>query len=285
VVCVLGAATLWGTTGTSQALAGGVLSPVWFGALRLAFAALFFMALAVATGALKRHPWQGLSPAAAVGAGLCMAVCNPAFFAGVQRTGVAVGTAIALGSGPLWAGMLQAVFQRQPPGAAWWLGTAVAGGVLLSTAGGGLALSWAGIVLCLAAGLSYAVYALLNQRMVGQVPAPFIVLAAFGLAALVALPAAAVQAGLPTLGTREWVAVACAGVVTAGLGYLLFSHALHHVRPATAVALALMEPVVAFALAVSLLAEPAGLAAVAGLALVVAGVLGVVRTELGRRRG
>lgn len=286
VACVLGAATLWGTTGTSQALAGGVLSPVWFGALRLAFAALFFMALAVATGALKRRAWQGLSPAAAVGAGLCMAVYNLAFFAGVQRTGVAVGTAIALGSGPLWAGMLQAVFQRQPPGAAWWLGTAVAvaGGVLLSTAGGGLALSWAGIVLCLAAGLSYAVYALLNQRMVGQVPAPVMVLAAFGPAALMALPAAAVQAGLPTLGAREWVAVAYAGVVTAGLGYLLFSHALHHVPPATAVTLALMEPVVAFVLAASVLAEPAGLAAVAGLALVVAGVLGVVRTELGRRR-
>ena len=113
VVCVVGAAMLWGTTGTSQALAGGALSSLWFGALRLLFAALFFLAFAALTGALRRAAWAGLSPGAAIGAGLCMAAYNLSFFAGVKLTGVGLGTAIALGSGPLWAGLLQAVFQRQ----------------------------------------------------------------------------------------------------------------------------------------------------------------------------
>lgn len=287
IACVIAAAALWGTTGTSQALAGGSLPSLWFGALRLAFAALFFVAFAAATGGLVRRAWQGLPPLAAVGAGLCMAAYNLAFFAGVKLTGVGVGTAIALGSGPIWAGLLQAVFQRQPPTAAWWAGTAVAiaGGVLLTAGGGVMAVAPAGVGLCLGAGLSYAVYTLLNKHMVGRAPASSITLAAFAVAALVALPAAALQAGAPAPGVRDLVAVAYTGIVTAGVGYLLFSVALHHIRPATGVTLALTEPVVAFALAVLLLGEPASAAAVGGLALVVAGVLGVVRTELAPARG
>lgn len=286
VFCVVGAAMLWGTTGTSQVLAGGSLSSLWFGALRLLFAALFFLAFAAVTGALTRRAWQGLTPKAAVGAGLCMAAYNLTFFAGVKLTGVGVGTAIALGSGPIWAGLLQAWFQRQPPTATWWVGTAVAivGGALLSLGGGSEAVSPFGVTLCLASGLSYAVYTLLNKRMVGHAPASSITLSAFAVAALVALPVAALQTGLPSLGLRDLAAVAYTGIITAGVGYLLFSFALHHIRPATAVTLALTEPVVAFLLAVLLLGEPASVAAFSGLALVVAGVLGVVRTELSIQR-
>lgn len=286
VVCVVAAAMLWGTTGTSQALAGGTLSSLWFGALRLLFAALFFLAFAALTGALKRSAWEGLSPRAAIGAGLCMAAYNLSFFAGVKLTGVGLGTAIALGSGPLWAGLLQAVFQHQPPTTAWWMGTAVAiaGGVLLSLGGGTESVSPPGVALCLGSGLSYAVYTLLNKRMVGHAPASSITLAAFGLAAFMALPAAAFHAGWPGLDVRDLIAVVYTGMVTAGVGYLLFSFALHHVKPATAVTLALTEPVVAFMLAVWLLDEPASVAAVSGLALVVAGVFGVVRSELSTQK-
>ena len=178
VVCVTGAAILWGTTGTSQALAGGSLSSLWFGAMRLTFAAVFFLVFAAATRGLTRRAWQNLPRAVALGAGLCIAVYNLAFFAGVKLTGVGVGTAIALGSGPIWAGVLQAVFQRQPPAAARWGGTvtAITGGVLLSAGHRIQELSAPGIVLCLISGLAYAVYTLLNKRMVGLAPASSITL-------------------------------------------------------------------------------------------------------------
>lgn len=286
VVCVVAAAMLWGTTGTSQALAGGALSPIWFGALRLLFAAVFFVVFAAVTGALDRSAWQGLTPQTAIGAGLCMAAYNLTFFAGVKFTGVGVGTAIALGSGPIWAGLLQAIFQRQAPTTAWWAGTTVAivGGVLLSLGGGSAAVSPLGVLLCLGSGLSYSIYTLLNKRMVGHAPAASITLAAFGVAALVALPAAALQTGWPSLHARDLIAVAYTGMVTAGAGYLLFSFALHHLRPATAVTLALTEPVVAFMLAALILEEPASHTAFSGLALVLAGVLAVIRTELSNQR-
>lgn len=119
VLCVMAAAALWGTTGTSQALAGGGLSSLWFGALRLCFAALFFAVFAAVTQPWLRRAWQGLAPRDALGAGLCMAVYNLAFFAGVKLTGVAIGTAIALGSGPIWRGscrLYSSVNRPRPPG-------------------------------------------------------------------------------------------------------------------------------------------------------------------------
>lgn len=105
---VLSAALLWGTTGTAQSLAPAELSPYWVGALRLLVAALFFVPWLVRPR--PALPWRGI-----VAAALCMSVYNLAFFAGVKASGVAVGTAVALGSGPLWAGLLQALISRRAP--------------------------------------------------------------------------------------------------------------------------------------------------------------------------
>jgi len=283
---VLAAAALWGTTGTAQSLAQGQLSAGWFGALRLVVAAAFFAFYAWATQRGARDaasqgplPWSGV-----LGAGVCMAVYNLAFFAGVRLTGVGLGTAIALGSGPLWAGVLQAVVARQLPSARWWMGTvaAVGGGVLmtLSSGGAGHAASAGGIALCLAAGLSYAVYTLINKSLVRRASAASITLRAFGVAALLALPAAWIDGGAPTPAASDYWAVLYVGVVTAGVAYLLFSHALQHISAATGVTLALAEPVVAFTLATLVLREQPGALAFGGLLLVVLGVLVVVRAEL-----
>ncbi len=283
VTLVLAAAALWGTTGTAQALSGQALPALWFGALRLVVAALFFAVFAAITlrgAALRRAPLPKL---ALLGAGLAMAVYNLTFFAGVRATGVAVGTAVALGSGPVWAGILQSLIARQVPPRGWWVGTllAVAGGVLMTGVGSAaLAVDALGIALCLASGLAYAVYTLANKQLVPVAPAATITLAAFSVAALVAVPAAWLDSGLPTLRAADLAAVLYVGVVTAGVAYLLFSHALHHVSAATGVTLALAEPVVAFVLALVVVGERPSVWAFAGLVLVIAGVAVVVRAEL-----
>lgn len=283
---VLTAACLWGATGTAQAFSSGELSSPWFGALRLAVAALFFAAWAAVAG----HGAGGTAhadplPMAAVGgAGLCMAVYNLAFFAGVRLTGVGVGTAVALGSGPVWAGLLQALVTRQAPTVAWWAGTAlaVAGGVAMTLGSPGTAVQAgaSGIALCLLSGLSYAVYTLLSKRLVGAGSTPRITLNTFGLAALIALPVAWLQGGPPTVTPVDIVAVAYVGIVTAGLAYLLFTQALRHISAATGVTLALAEPVMAFLLAVMVVGEAGSWVSLAGLLAVVSGVWVVVRAEL-----
>jgi DME family drug/metabolite transporter len=285
VLLVLAAAVLWGTTGTAQSFAGDGLSSAWVGALRLAVAAVFFGAwLAMAGRARGPEPappawsWGGVFAAAA-----CMAVYNLAFFAGVRATGVAVGTAVALGSGPVWAGLIEAIWQRRRPTAAWWAGTGVAVvGVALLVTGpgrGGEAGAW-GVVLCLLAGLSYALYALLNKSLVASAPAAPVTAAVFAVAAVLALPPAALIAGPPLLQARDAAVLLWLGVMSTGVAYLLLSHALRHLAGSTAVTLALAEPVTAFALAVVVVGEQPERAAWVGLALVVAGLAIVVRREV-----
>lgn len=286
VALVLAAAALWGTTGTAQSLAPPALASVWVGALRLAVAGLFFGAwLAVAQAR------RGAAPAAAaplpwplvVAAAACMAAYNLAFFAGVRALGVAVGTALAIGSGPLWGGLLQAVFARRPPAGVWWAGTvlAVAGGVLLVGEGARTAaVSLGGVLACLAAGLSYAAFALLNHGLVARAEPGRVTGAVFALAALLALPAALAMAGVPHIGTRDLLVVAWLGVASTGVAYLLFSHGLRHISGATGVSLALFEPVTAFVLAVVVVGERPGGMAVAGLLAVLAGLALVVRAEV-----
>lgn len=292
VALVLGAAMLWGTTGTAQTFVGEQLSSQWFGALRLAVAALFFAAFAAITqrGAVPRQ--SALPCKELIGAGICMAVYNLAFFSGVRATGVAMGTAVALGSGPLWAGMLQAAITRRPPARVWWLGTAVAvsGGVLMSLSGAASSngLNVLGVGFCLLSGLSYAVYSLLTQRVLTcanePLPAATVTLWAFGIAAALALAFAFAQSGPPVVRSADWVSVCYVGVVTAGIAYLLYANALKHIHAATGVTLALGEPVTAFALAVLVVGERPGWMALAGLVLVVGGVCVVVRSELKPKR-
>lgn len=283
VALVLAAALLWGTTGTAQSFAPPALASVWVGALRLVAAAGFFaVVLAVGSRRLPRGlPWPGIAAAA-----VCMTAYNLAFFAGVRASGVAVGTAIALGSGPVWAGLLQALVSRSAPSGLWWAGTALAvggGALMIAGAGGAQPLSAAGIALCLTAGLSYAVYALVNKAMVAQAEPGAVTGAIFALAALLALPIAAALAGTPVLAARDLAIVAWLGVMSTGVAYLLFAHALRHISGATAVALALGEPVTAFVLALAIVGERPQAAAYAGLAAVLAGLGLVIRAELRSR--
>ena len=280
IAMVLLAAMLWGTTGTAQSLAPAGLSPYWVGALRLVIASAFFAMLAWPA----RSPrGDGLRWRAALLAGACVAVYNLSFFAGVKAAGVALGTALAIGSGPIWAGLLQTVLQRRLPAPVWWLGTllGVAGGAAMALDGGASARApWSGMALCLLAGLAYAVYALTNKRLVAQAGAAAVNLAVFGSAALLSLPAALLLGGPPQLSAGSWGVVLYLGLVATGLAYLLFSTALRHISGATGVTLALAEPVTAFGLAIAVVGESPSAMAYGGLAAVLAGLLLVIWSEL-----
>lgn len=281
---VLCAAVLWGTTGTAQSLAPAALSPYWVGALRLVIASAFFALLALPAwlrpACAPRLPWGPV-----LLAGACVAVYNLSFFAGVKASGVALGTAIAIGSGPIWAGLLQTVAQRRWPAPAWWAGAllGVAGGAAMALDGAQrLPLSPLGVGLCLLAGLAYAGYALLNQRVVLQAGAALANLAVFGTAALLSVPLAGALAGRLDATASTWGVVLYLGLVATGLAYLLFSHALRAISGATAVTLALAEPVAAFVLAIAVVGETPSALAFVGLGGVLAGLGVVVWAELRR---
>ncbi len=285
MLMVLLAAMLWGTTGTAQSLVPAGLPAHWVGALRLLVAGLFFavyIPFELGVGDLlqkyRQLPWRYVVLAAA-----CVAAYNLSFFAGVKAGSVAVGTAIAIGSGPIFAGLMQAVFLRQPPGRVWWLGTllAVAGGCLMVAGGVQNAQTSAqGVALCLLAGLAYAAYTLLSKKMVSDANASMVAQFTFSLAALLAATLAFGVSGLPHTTPGGWVVVLYLGAIATGFAYLLFTHALRHIASSTAVSIVLVEPLTAFCLAIVVVGERPGVSGFAGLGLVMAGLALVVRDAL-----
>jgi DME family drug/metabolite transporter len=284
IAMALTAAGLWGTTGTAQTFASSQTSPYWIGALRLVIASIFFIACVLSgrfhqrgTGAMPAAVWFW-----AVLGGIAIAAYNLSFFAGVKASGVAVGTGVAIGSGPVWVGLLQALIARKTPGPVWWLGSAcaVAGIGLMQLDGAAVTrFDGGGLGLCLLAGLAYASYTIIAKHLVGLTTPPMASFLVFSVAALVAVPVAAlVSPGLVT-SPATWLMVSYLGVVVTGVAFLLFSHALRRVSAASCVTLSLAEPVTAFVLAILVVGEQPGAMAYGGLGLVVLGLLCVVWTE------
>src|SRR4051812_40634573 len=181
---VLLAALCFGTTGTSQALGPGGLSPAGVGAARI----LIGGALLVLVG---RAGLRRLSPRPLLVAAAGVATYQLCFFAAVADTGVAVGTIVALGSAPAPAGALEWALERRAPSRGWAAATALAcaGVAMLALAGADAAVSLPGVLLALGAGGSYAAYTLAAKRLLQAGHAPETVMAgAFGLGAVLLLP-------------------------------------------------------------------------------------------------
>ena len=284
IILILTAAVLWGTTGTAQTFAPLTLSSYWVGAIRLLVAGGFFVLwLGVrdirqfSVARLQALPWSMILIAA-----LGITTYNLAFFAGVRSTSVAIGTAIALGSGPVWAGILQStIYRRMPPGG-WWIAlTICVTGLVLTTTGSedSIDLTVQGVSLCLLSGLAYAVYALATKQIVTNASASVATTAVFVLAAAVAAPVAWALTGQPVIGTTDVAVVLWLGLVATGIAYLLFSTGLQFVSSSTGVALALAEPIAAVCLAILVVGErPSGLS-LAGLAMLLVGLALIVHQE------
>jgi drug/metabolite transporter, DME family len=275
---VLLAAICFGTTGTAQAVGPGG-SPVAVGAARIVLGGLL-LAL-VARGLRVRMPRIG---AALIGMATAVAVYQLSFFAAVKLTGVAVGTVVAIGSGPAAAGALGLLVNGERLSARWAQATILAAiGVLLLAGDGGASVDLTGVALAVTSGVGYATYTVLSKRMLDAGEAPEGVMAAgFGGAAVLLLPALVV-AGPGFLGTPGGLAMAAylAAVPTA-LAYVLFSHGLRHMSSGETATLVLAEPLTAAVLGVVALGEHPSPTAGIGALLVLAGLL-VLAAPGGRR--
>lgn len=269
---VLVAAVLFGTTGTAQAL-GPELEPLAVGAARIAVGAVLLGAIAaLATDRSAR----GLGGPATLVAGACVAVYQATFFVALADTGVAVGTVVAIGSAPAFAGLLAWAFAGERPHWRWAAATALASsGVALLVLGGGAAgsVSTPGVALALVSGAGYAGYAVVSKRMLDTGAAPESVMAAvFGTGALLLL---GVFALVPAGGLLSPGGAALAlylGAIPTALAYVLFARGLGRIGAGETATLTLAEPLTAAALGVVALGERPGLAAGAGAALVLGGL-------------
>lgn len=284
---MVGAAILFGTTGTAQALGPEGMNPLSVGAVRQFSGGLILAAVGVIAWLLHRGvrtPRLTAKLGWVVLGGAAIMAFQATFFAGTQANGVAVGTVIALGSSPLFAGLFEWFGGTRPSGR-WLVATAVAvvGLVLLSGAvGAARALDPLGVALSLVAGASYAGYAVcaatLLRRGVQAVISTTAILGASGVIAALILP----FTNLSWLAQpRGLAAAAWLGPVTVAAAYLLMGTALRTLSAASAITLGLAEPITAATLGVLVLGETLSAGQWVGLATVLAGVL-IAGTERSR---
>lgn len=272
---ILAAAVLWGTTGTAQAFTPEGTQPMTVGTMRLAIGAIALAFLAAYRGELNsvRH-WRSWPVATTLIAAAGIAA-SQIFFAAVARTGVAVGTIVGIGSTPIAAGILVFLIRRDRPGRRWMATTALAilGCATLILASDSIRTDLLGIFLAVAAGTIYALYAMLSKDLLNTKPAGAVLTVTFSVGVLFLLPI--LFAGdLSWLREPRGIAVAMhLGVVTVGVGYLLFTIGLSAVPVATAVTLTLAEHLTAGLLGVFVLGEKLTAPAVVGIALLLVGLL------------
>jgi len=292
---VVVAAALWGTTGTATHFAPGVPASV-FGAVTFGVGGLVLAALA-GRGALRAVAAVGTRRWVMLGAG-SLVVYAVAFYAALADAGVALGTTVAIGSSPVFAGLVEwaAAGRRVTP--RWVVATlvSVAGMVLVTlaragdpVADGSLAL---GLVWALLAGLTYALYSWAvagGMRALPSAGAPRggrgLVGAVFGLAAVPLLVLLAVSGGPSLADPDHWAVFVYLALVPTAVGHALYAAGLRSVDASVATLLSLLEPVVAAVLAVLVVGEHLGAAGWAGVVLVVVGlaVLGLPGARVRRR--
>jgi DME family drug/metabolite transporter len=204
-----------------------------------------------------------------------MAAYQLCFFAAVARTGVAAGTVVAIGSGPVVAGLLGWLVNREAPGWPWAVATLLAtlGCALLGLSGGSVSIDPIGILLALGAGASYAVYVLASKGLVAAQRPEAAMGVVFALGALLLTPLFFLQ-NFGWLAKPSGIAVALhLGIVTTALAYALFAEALTTTPVATAVTLTLGEPLTATLLGVLVLRESLNATATAGVVLLLVGLV------------
>ncbi|GHH86571.1 DMT family transporter [Streptomyces capitiformicae] len=288
---ILTSAVLWGTTGAAGSLAPKAAPAATVGCAGLVLGGILLFltsrgARCLPVGCTRRERWL-----LALGA-LAVAGYPVTFYPAVARTGVAVATVIALGSAPVFAGLLAWITGQARPTARWAGATtaAVLGCTLLvlgpTLTGHATPMDLTGVALAACGGLSYATYSLIGGRLIttGH-PSDAVMGVLFGAAGLLVLPLV-VFLDAHWLVTARGAAVAgYLALFTVWLAYRLFGHGLRRTPASTATSLTLVEPAVAAILGVTVLGERLPVISWCGLTVLALGlVLLTVPFRVGGRR-
>lgn len=279
IVVLLGA-MLWGTTGTAQTFMPQTVHPLAVGASRLAVGGftLLIVMLILRKINFRNWPWK-----ATILSALAMAIFQYCFFTSIRLTGIAIGTVVAIGSAPMFSGLIEWLILKRRPTKVWMTATslAVIGCVLLFSNKEGLVVNPVGITLSLCAGLLFAFYTLFNKEVLEKADAIASVAVIFSASAIMLMPSLFIfeTKGLltvPGISTMIYL-----GIAATSVAYILFSTGLQHIPSSSAVTLSLAEPLTAAVLSVLVVGERLDLTSWSGVALLLGGIL--VLTLSGRK--
>ncbi len=270
---------LWGTTGTAASFFPDAVSPLAIGAstMTVGGALLFVSSRRAAIGVIRDRSVRGWLVAAALG----MVAYPLSFYASMDLAGVAIGNVVSLGSGPLFAALLEWRVFRARLTMRWMLsaGIAISGMALLVVGGHGEGSPVdatsipAGVALGLVAGAGYAVFTFASGIVIRRGHSGRATMgAAFGLAA-VPLAAVLLVVGAPLLAGPATIGIALyLAVGPMFVAYLFFAIGVRALASSTVTVITLLEPLVATLLAVLIVGERLDVLGWVGLALILLGV-------------
>jgi len=269
---IIGAAMLWGTTGTTQAFAPVGASPITVGAFRLIIGGTFLLLVAFAGRSFTSFRWDFRHIIIGV---LAVAAYQISFFTAVKLTGVAVGTIVAIGSGPIGAGILGRLVLQEELNKKWYLSTvlAIAGCTLLVLSGGSeVKVNPLGIFAALGAGFSYALYTLTGKMMLVHNRGNAVVAVLFFGGALVMLPVVFMYDVSWAVTFQGFVTMAHLGILATTVSYILFAKGLQTVSVSKTTTLSLAEPLTAALLGIVVLGENLNFMVGSGILLIFSGI-------------
>lgn len=292
VVALLLACTFWGTTGLAASFIPGI-NPIAIGASTMGIGGLILGVTAL-PGVWLTWKNIGAVPLVLLGA-LGLAVYSTVFYIGMSWAGVALGNVIALGSAPLFAGLIEWVVDKQRPSGRWLIATAitVAGGAMLVSGrnfgedGGGIVrdqnMVTLGIALALLAGLAYALYTYMANKLmkpsvdrpqgIGHRPVISTIQLVSAVPLIVVLIALVIAD--PDQFANQPLAIPVMAYLVlfpTAVGHLLLAVGLGAMPASRAAVYTLFEPVVAVVMAVLVVGEVISPIGWIGLAVVLAGL-------------
>jgi O-acetylserine/cysteine efflux transporter len=267
VAALTAAGLLWGTTVPMTKLALEWLPPGWLTVAR------FGLAAAVLLGAVRFRVRAACSPAVltwgAVGYGGSILVQN----AGITRTSVSH-AALLVGATPVLVAVIAAVLHRRVARPIAWIGFAVSfAGVGLVAAGGRGGATLTGDGLVLASLVFSASFTVAQARLLPGRDPVAVTAVQFLVAALAALPVAAVTEGAPTLpGPGALLGIAGLALMGTLAPFTLFAYGQARVSPEIAGAFVNLEPLVGAAAGAVVFGDPVGMAQAARAAAILTGI-------------
>jgi drug/metabolite transporter (DMT)-like permease len=291
---VASAVSLWAVNATvSKVVLESGMSSLRLAETRAAGAAVLFVAAVSLTRRAALRTTRAELPWLAAFGVLGLAFVQFFYYVGIERLDIGVALVIQYTAPVLVALWARFVVQEPVRRRLWYaLALSLAGLSLVVELWGGFSLDGVGVAACLVAAVSYAVYVLLAERSLGRGRDVLSLLAwGFVVATLFwtvvqpwwSFPFELLDDSVSLLGRLEevslpvWALLLSVIVLGTFVPFILMLSALHHLPATRVVIVAMLEPVIATAIAFAWLAESLSPGQIAGGLLVLAGV-GIAQT-------